>query len=782
MARTKDKKRISNKKTDAGNREIKGVIYFACSLLIMISMYFGGAIAPVGLAIRKLLSGFFGLPAFVVPILLMLISIVYLLNKINNRFRRFVFLSFTFLMLISGFLQISVYSESIYKDNLLSLIGGFFINGIDLKGGGLFGGLITWPFIMLLRTLGTIIILLALSVINIMLLTNLSIVNTGKSIKNKTKEAMDAIGNLQEKFAVEKNSEDNKASKARVNAKDISVPSEINNKRKWNFPVDDQEAMEVSAGFDTGVKKSPDNFFQQGIIENDKNDENNNDVGEDKNEDDEGVNGVTINKKNNTGKYVYPPVRLLKASPPISKKAGGSAFNPAQSAQKLEQVLGEYGIEASVVDISVGPSVTRYELTPKAGVVVSRIVNRANDISLRLAAQSVRIEAPIPGRGTIGIEVANSEANAVFLRDVIDTPEFKNCPSSVSFALGKDVSGKTYIGDLKEWLHVLIAGATGAGKSVCINSLIISLIYKASPEEVKFLIIDPKRVELQGYNGIPHLLIPVITEPKKAAGALNWAVQEMIRRYEVFSQKNVKDLEGYNKLLSNNNEEGHLPKIVIIIDELSDLMMTCQNEVEDAICRLAQMARAAGMHLVIATQRPSVDVITGIIKANIPSRISFRTASQIDSRTILDSSGAEKLIGKGDMLIQPMGKAKPFRLQGAYISESEINEVIAYVKEKYDNNYDEDVFEQINNKEVVPENKSSECDELLSQAIEMTVEKQMASVSFIQRKFQVGYARAARIVDQMEQRGIVGGYEGSKPRQVLVSREEWQEMQMRSDA
>jgi len=412
------------------------------------------------------------------------------------------------------------------------------------------------------------------------------------------------------------------------------------------------------------------------------------------------------------------------------------------------------------------------------GVKVSKIVNLADDIALNLASAGVRIEAPIPGKAAVGIEVPNKEMAPVLLREVIDSSEFSKHASNISFGLGKDISGQPVIADIAKMPHVLIAGATGSGKSVCINSIIISLLYKASPEDVKLVMVDPKVVELGIYNGIPHLLIPVVTEPKKAAGALNWAVNEMVNRYKLFAEKGVRDLSGYNALMLEQGEEIKLPQIVIIIDELADLMMVAPRDVEDAICRLAQMARAAGMHLVIATQRPSVDVITGIIKANIPSRISFAVSSQVDSRTILDMAGAEKLLGKGDMLYYPVGEPKPIRIKGAFITDKEVEKVVDFVKNQYIAEYDENIIEVINTEKADEDPNSGDNDELLSQVIEMVVEAGQASSSLIQRKFKVGYSRAARIVDQMEARGIVGPSEGSKPRQVLITRQQLMEMQM----
>ena len=484
--------------------------------------------------------------------------------------------------------------------------------------------------------------------------------------------------------------------------------------------------------------------------------------------------------------YEFPPIQLLSEGEKKAVKGGKKAV--ADTATKLQKTLYSFGVSAKVENVSVGPAITRYELKPAEGVRVSKIANLADDIALNLAAETIRIEAPIPGKQAVGIEVPNKENEVVHLRDIIDSDEFKNHKSKLAFALGKDVAGNEVVTDIAKMPHVLIAGATGSGKSVCINTLIASIIYKAKPSEVKLVMVDPKVVELSVYNGIPHLLIPVVTDPKKAAGALAWAVQEMVNRYSKFANKNVRDIKGYNEALEKEGtEEGEakkLPQIVIIIDELSDLMMVSPKDVEDAICRLAQMARAAGMHLVIATQRPSVDVITGIIKANIPSRIAFAVSSQVDSRTILDMAGAEKLLGKGDMLFYPAGAPKPVRVQGSFVSDKEVEKIVDFIKSNGEASYSEDILETIENanntdKEIAEnEENEDETDPLLMDAIDMVVETKQASTSFIQRRFKVGYARAGRIIDQMEERGIISGYQGSKPREVLMTKEHWEELKM----
>ena len=448
-------------------------------------------------------------------------------------------------------------------------------------------------------------------------------------------------------------------------------------------------------------------------------------------------------------------------------------------------------MDATAGDVVRGPSVTRYEFMLDQGVKLSKITNLQDDIALALGASGVRI-APIPDKiSVVGIEVPNKLVSPVFIRSVLESREFTNHKSNVAFAVGKDISGKNIIGNISKLPHVLIAGTTGSGKSVCTNSLIVSMLYKSTPEEVRFIMVDPKMVELAPYNGIPHLLIPVVTDPKKAAGALQWAVYEMMKRYKLFSEHNVKDLASFNTLARTDPELKKLPTVVIVIDELADLMLVAAKEVEESICRVAQMGRAAGMHLVIATQRPSADVITGLMKANIPSRIAFAVASSLESRIILDNAGAEKLVGRGDMLYAPLGEGKPRRVQGCLITAEEIERVVSFVKENGEASYDKDVIDKIEQNVAEKEKGGSkgvsapaepaedDGDEMLPAAIEVVLETGQASVSMLQRRLKLGYSRAARLVDQMEERGIVGPFEGSKPRQLLITREKWQEMQMK---
>ncbi|WP_055108403.1 FtsK/SpoIIIE family DNA translocase [Paenibacillus ihumii] len=465
--------------------------------------------------------------------------------------------------------------------------------------------------------------------------------------------------------------------------------------------------------------------------------------------------------------YKLPPFRLL--SKPAGSGKSGDQADYKQTARKLEATLESFGVRARVLEVVRGPAVTRYEIQPDIGVKVSRIVNLTDDIALALAAKDIRMEAPIPGKSAIGIEVPNNEVSLVTMREVMETPVFQDAESKLSIAFGRDISGQTIVGNLAKMPHLLVAGATGSGKSVCINGIITSILYKAKPDEVKFMMVDPKMVELNVYNGIPHLLAPVVTDPKRASLALKKIVVEMEKRYELFSKSGARNVEGYN-LMMKDNPEAILPYIVVIVDELADLMMVAANDVEDAIARLAQMARAAGIHLIIATQRPSVDVITGVIKANIPSRIAFGVSSQVDSRTILDMAGAEKLLGRGDMLFMPMGASKPIRVQGAFMSDQEVEAIVGYVRGQGQAEYDDSLVPEV---EEEVQGTEEIVDELFDQAVQIILEAKQASVSLLQRRMRIGYTRAARLIDSMEARGIVGPYEGSKPREVLISLEQF---------
>ena len=496
-----------------------------------------------------------------------------------------------------------------------------------------------------------------------------------------------------------------------------------------------------------------------------------------------GAEAVSVPKTEETEDYVFPPTTLLKS--PGKGQAGDSNEHLKNTAAKLQKTLHDFGVEVTINHISCGPTVTRYELTPQQGVKVSKILSLSDDIKLNLAAADIRIEAPIPGKSAIGIEVPNKTNTAVLLRELLESQAFLRHKSPLAFAVGKDIAGQPVVTDIGKMPHLLIAGATGSGKSVCINTLILSILYKSPPEDVKFIMIDPKVVELSVYNGIPHLFIPVVTDPKKAAGALNWAVSEMTERYQKFAELGVRDLAGYNSRVETmpEPEEGErpkkMPRLIIIVDELADLMMVAQNEVEDSICRLAQLARAAGIHLIIATQRPSVNVITGLIKANMPSRIALSVTSGVDSRTILDMNGAEKLLGRGDMLFYPQGYQKPARVQGAYVSDDEILQVVHYLLQHHKGGkYDEEIQKKIEQVQVNENSPGSGDvsgqDEYFTDAGKLIIEKDKASIGMLQRAFRIGFNRAARIMDQLCDAGVVGEEEGTKPRKVLMSMEQFE--------
>jgi S-DNA-T family DNA segregation ATPase FtsK/SpoIIIE len=775
--------------------EIQGILVLAIGILMMLSFYVKDSIGTFGTFLREVSLGLLGLPAFLLPPVIIIYAalLIFANEKIELR-NKPLYIFFLFL-LVSAMIQTGYYRPEQFNGlTPLKALGKFFTDGNELAGGGVLGGIISLPFLVTFGVLGTIIIITALSLINVILLTNSSISGFVKRLRslflNKSKPRKEKVKN---KFTGEDDDmqpyieDDGDEITLRFDKKpkiiDFRIEKnarELRGKKKDTEPEKESETVEGLSD-DYGFENETFELVIDDIKKHDEKLKKGREA-EEAAADGSGLQEIVIRqagaKKGAPASYTYPPFDLLIEDSDDGSSARNYRNQVLEGAKKLEETLASFGVSAKVINVTRGPTVTRYELQPSAGVKVSRIVNLSDDIALNLAAPTIRLEAPIPGKAAVGIEVPNKEVNIVRIRDVIESREYISHPSKLAFAVGKDVSGEIVIIDIARMPHLLIAGATGSGKSVCINSLIVSLLYKASPEEVKLLMIDTKVVELGVYNGIPHLLIPVVTEPKKAAGALNWAVQEMINRYRLFADKSVRDIRGYNELMKKTNEQPPLPQIVIIIDELADLMMIAPSEVEDSICRLAQMARAAGMHLVIATQRPSVDVITGIIKANIPSRISFAVSSQIDSRTILDMAGAEKLLGRGDMLLHTAGRTKPVRVQGANITDAEVERVVEYVKTQAIASYDDTIIDEINSEDSSIYNNGEDFDELLPKAIELVVEAGQASVSLIQRKFKVGYARAARIVDQMEARGIVGGFEGSKPRQVLITKQQWREMQM----
>jgi len=737
--------------------EITGIFFITFGVLMILSIFMDSSLGLIGKVLKTILFSLVGLGAFFFPFLIIFIGIGYISNKgrlkFGKRFLGIIFLSIDFLLFIQ-ILNMGKY----YLGGSIYLGIKAICNSTSNFHGGILGFLISIPLYKLFGSIGCYILFLSLFIISMILILNISLYSIAAKIRTKkpdkiaTKKtitidkALDLNGqnyikNLNKKIKIldfmKKPIDNDEVQSNEVIAEVASDQIE----RKTPFIVEQKIPEKI-------LKKAPEVEIEKELeIEIEKQSLNISDI------------------------YEFPISDLLNINN-LSKLNKDDKRDLISNASKLEETLRSFGVEAKVVQVTKGPSVTRFELQPNAGVKVSKIVNLADDIALSLAASGVRIEAPIPGKAAIGIEVPNKELTPVFLREVIESTEFISSTKNLAFCLGKDIAGNCVVSDLSRMPHVLIAGATGSGKSVCINTLIISLLYKYSPEEVKLLMIDPKVVELSTFNGIPHLLIPVVTDPKKAAGALSWAVNEMTKRYKLFAENNVRNIQSYNELFDKGRINEKLPFIVIIIDELADLMMVCANDVEEYIGRLAQMARAAGMHLVIATQRPSVDVITGVIKANIPSRISFAVSSQIDSRTILDMAGAEKLLGKGDMLFSPVGESKPLRIQGAFISEEEVEKVVEAIKKQEKKvEYSEKIIEEINTSVMGSNLEDSDSDELLEEAIRIVVEAGQASTSLLQRRLRIGYNRAARLIEELEEQGIISGRDGGKPRQILISKE-----------
>jgi S-DNA-T family DNA segregation ATPase FtsK/SpoIIIE len=709
----KKKKKSKEKSKIKHNREILGVIFLLFSILSIISL-FNNKTGIVGIILKKTYFSLMGFGGYIFPLVILVIGILLLMNKlsVNGNIRSF-YLLVLFLCVVT-LLDISYVKEIKFADRF-SMALNLSKSGI---GGGIIGSLFGYVLLKLFGSVGSYIVITFIGLISVLLFTEINIADVLDKLKTKLKSK--------------------KIKHISPNSKTVSDRVEF---QQTNFLPDKEEVIikEYNSKPNANSQKNVESF-----------------------------NNLKVDNKNLYSNFVLPPLDLLND---VEKKQTYDFRKEViQNAKKIEETMRNFGIDSKIVEINRGPTITCYELEPAPGVKVSRIVNLSNDLALSLAASDIRIVAPIPGKSAVGIEVPNKVKDNVTLKEILQSEEYQTLDSNIPLSLGKDITGKTIISSIDKMPHLLIAGATGSGKSVCINTIIMSILFKAHPDDVKLLLIDPKVVELNIYNGIPHLLIPVVTDPKKAAIALNWAVTEMERRYKLFANNNVRDIKSYNLKFSNKPEE-KLPNIVIIIDELADLMMVAAKEIEDYICRLAQMARAAGMYLIIATQRPSVDVITGTIKANIPSRISFAVSSQIDSRTILDMSGAEKLLGKGDMLFSPSHLSKPVRVQGAFVSDEEVKRVVDFLKSQNTAEYDEEVISTIEN-EMKSNDLTNDVDVLLPDAISIVVEEGQASISMLQRRLKIGYARAARIIDQMEERGIVSGYEGSKPRKVLISKEE----------
>ena len=808
--------------------KIWGIIFLAVGIFLVITTQLNTT-GAFGNAIHSLVFGLFGLMAYALPYYFIALALCLFLRKmphINGRTTFFSFLIFVMLCILNSYR----YLDETNIQLSISAIGDFFDGGIQLRNGGVFGMWLGGLIVKLLGKPGLIIFAVAVIAISVLLVADTPI----SKYLGKKREQREEKTILREMLAEKRDAQAKTASEesgvpiiapshSMSQVKDpLELPMEEGARQSFMQNLegaDFGESIVTNTGFgldggsasDTGfglglsgdfalpenAAAAPDSFMDDFMsvnsvatepmgldAESEKASasstpaatENIKEIRRENTPTALDNTAMALQAEENLAKkipvtsYVFPPVDLMKK--PKAKQMQMNEHQLQQKAALLENTLQNFHVDARVLNVTQGSSVTRYEVQPAVGVKVSSITKLADDIALNLRAKSIRIEAPIPGKAAVGIEVENEKPNMVSIRELIDSKEFRNASSKISFAVGKDISGRNVIANLKEMPHLLIAGATGSGKSVCINTIITSLLYKASPDEVKLILIDPKVVELGNYNGIPHLLVPVVTDPKKAAAALNWAVNEMTQRYKYFAEESVKDLDSYNELMRANQEPDKvLPKIVIIIDELADLMMVAPSQVEESICRLAQLARAAGMHLIVATQRPSVDVVTGLIKANIPSRIAFSVSSQVDSRTILDVGGAEKLLGKGDMLYSPVGENKPLRIQGPYISDSETARIIDFVKKQGESSYDESVVQTIETPEKSQYGEVS--DELTEDAIAFILKQKKASVSMLQRRFRIGYNRAASIIDEIEARGIISPADGSKPRQVLYTEEEY---------
>ncbi len=813
MAQQK-KKPVANKKRKTAakkgakkiviNKQLLAIILFAVSIL-----WFCLAIIDAESIwgfFRTLTFGFFGFSTFIFPLILLLIAVLIAMDKDNNKVYSKLIQATIIVTLINSIVHIvQCNPENGYFVAMKEAYNYFAIQG-NMLGGGIWGALFGGLILLITggSKLAAIIIFVITLFVVVMILTGLTLGNLYHGISKPVKKIGEFTGERINEYN-EKAEQRNQTKVQRKKEFNLDVdlgPSPVEN----NEPIfsDDVSEDDMSYDFVSENENYNEDNDTEIVVEDIKDDNvinlddiiNNKNVNDDfetqqdesDDEDEEFEEDEYTDEEWNEEpikKYIMPSIDLLN----LPKNLNLSDYENEQknNERKLIDTLNSFGVSTRLVGVSRGPSVTRYEIQPAAGVKISKITNLADDIALNLAASGVRIEAPIPNKAAVGIEIPNKSRQSVTLREVIDQQQYKNAKSKLTVALGKDITGEFVYSDLVKMPHLLIAGTTGSGKSVCLNSMIVSILYNATPDEVKLLMIDPKQVEFTIYNGIPHLLVPVVSDPRKASGALAWAVTEMLTRYKTFSENSVRDISGYNSICESQGKK-KMPQIVIFIDELSDLMMAAPNEVEDSICRLAQMARAAGMHLVIATQRPSVDVITGIIKANIPSRISLSVSSQVDSRTIIDSVGAEKLLGNGDMLYYPVGIPKPIRVQGCYLSDKEVENVVSFIKNQEQTSYDDDVMKEIDRNAAQTGSKKKDvsssgddgekgpADEMLPKAIEVVIEAQSASTTLLQRKLKLGYARAARIIDDLESSGIIGPYEGAKPRKVLITKQQWYEM------
>lgn len=805
------------------------VILFAAGILIFLFTVIEGSSGWQ--FIHNLFRGLFGLSVFLVPVILIYTAILISMERSQQTVAGRAMWGIGLTLLGSSVVQI-MFAGAARGNTFIEKCKYLYEAGSNLEGGGLLSALIAWPLIKFFGNVGAKIIICVLLFIFIMLLSNLTLfqffglfykpfVRMYHSLQRIREE--NHILDSYEEWEYDEEQEAISLANSGGNEQDV-VPED--DSFDFDVPVSEDEELSVP-DFDppeiegntgsaidipidgvlpqiqstakTAEKAQPeqnkpdkkadvnelDALVEQAVVGGDK-EKAPETFAEKAAKAEENAPQKTDIKPAAAKKYLLPPIDLLNKGT-VKANDPATATELKEKADTLIGTLKSFGVTARIVAIQRGPRVTRYEIQPAAGVKVSKITNLSDDIALNLAAAGVRIEAPIPGKAAIGIEIPNTNQDVVSLREIIESKEFQTAKSKLAFAVGKDIAGNIIIGDVAKMPHMIIAGTTGSGKSVCTNSIIMSILYRANPKEVKLILIDPKMVEFTTYNGIPHLLIPVVTDPRQAAGALNWGVQEMLRRYKLFADNNVRDLGGYNEMAAAKNIE-KLPQIVIAIDEFSDLMMAASKEVEDAVCRLAQMARAAGMHLIIATQRPTTDVITGLIKANIPSRIALTVQSQVDSRTILDTQGAEKLLGYGDMLYYPNGMQKPLRVQGCFCSTKEVESIVGFIKNESDSEYNSEIIEAV--EQSMPAEKGERTsdsaepvgdgdDILIEKAIDIVVEMGQASTSSLQRKLKLGYARAARIIDELENMGVVGPYEGAKPRKVLMSKQQWSERRMR---
>lgn len=824
----------------SNNKQMGAIILFAVALFLAFLAFLKGG--GVWLVLQNVFFGLFGVMAYVIPFLLIAVAILISMDRDTDNLQPKIVLAMLFIWFLCA--AIYVFAGDGAPSSIGSGIAGAYQLGQDGLSGGAIGAILGAPLLRLfINKLPAGLTLILLAFVTLMLLSGTTlvrlyhyIVDPAEKARTATKESFEELqAAREERRALRAEEQAEKQARRESFNPDVDLgPSPKRRRRARAAEEAEPASEEMSFQKNRGRKKAPMEaelagaatsaaaaaaaakaakdaapaYDDNGVATGDSLDEIVKKAANNKPKQTRPKSEPIVEEKFDVEaaraqmdemekaagdadkpkkKYQLPPLDCL--NPPKLSLGGGSEAELRDNAEKLIDVLQSFGVRTTLVDIARGPSVTRYELAPAAGVKLSKITGLADDIALNLAASGVRI-APIPGKTAVGIEVPNKDRDAVNLREVIESPEYKKGAqkSKLSVALGKDISGKICTMDIAKMPHLLIAGTTGSGKSVCVNAMILSILYNATPEEVKLVMIDPKKVEFSKYNGIPHLLVPVVTEPAKAAGSLQWAVREMLNRYQKFSDTGVRDIKGYNQMAAGDPDMEVMPQIVIFIDELADLMMATPKEVEDSICRLAQMARAAGMHMVIATQRPSVDVITGLIKANIPSRLSLYVASAVDSRTILDMTGAEKLLGNGDLLFNPVGVSKPTRIQGCFSSDKEIENVVTFIKSQEESEYDESIIKDIEAAAAATENANQKgggvnapsgggdsSDDLFEQAIQVVLEAGQASTSMLQRKLGVGYARAGRIIDELEEHGIIGEYQGSKPRAVLITKQQWLE-------